>query len=507
MSAASKHIPHLLREATPAFSWRHTVTVRRETYAGLIGALLVIPQAITFSYLAGVAPVYGLYCAIFVGLMASLFGNSQMVSGPNTAVSILLGLSVLPFTGRGSPLFVEFVLLLSLMAGLIQLLIWLMRGAALFRYFSPAAIAGIKAGVGVLLITSALEGMIGLSPMTTNFFYEKFYVVATSSRELVNPYALTVAAITVATGLVLRKRWRSSYIIGAVLVGGVTGALIYGWYGPVQSDLELLGHVTLQALPFNIPRIGPQHWLFMEQVIPQAFAIAVLGLAQSLVIANDLKAATAKTLDLHKEVFAQGLANTIAPFFSSFAGSGSFNRTSVALEMGAHTPLAGMIAAVAVGLIAWILGPLLAWLPLPVISGVLALVGIGMITSNDMKALRNLIDGPVFLVTVFSVVFLGLETGIFVAMAVSVAFFVASASKVKLAISEHDDGREHIVVTGNLFFASLDRLAMHLHGDPTVHTVLDISRVSHCDATAQALISRVQAERMRHGGRLEVARE
>lgn len=192
---------------------------------------------------------------------------------------------------------------------------------------------------------------------------------------------------------------------------------------------------------------------------------------------------------------------------SKFKGSESLNRTSVAFEMGARTPLAAMIAAVAVGLIAWVLGPLLVWMPMPVIFGVLALVGIGMITGNDMKALRNLIDGPVFLATVFSVVFLGLETGIFVAMAVSVAFLVASASKVKFAISEYEHGHEHIIVTGNLFFAPIDRLARHLHGDPTVHTVLDISRVSYCDATAQGLISRVQAERIRHGGRLEVARD
>ena len=92
--------------------------------------------------------------------------------------------------------------------------------------------------------------------------------------------------------------------------------------GPVQSQLELLGHVTLQALPLNMPRLGPQHWLFMEQVVPQGVAIAVLGLAQSLVIARDLKASAARNLDLHKEVFAQGISNALSPFFSTFAGSG-----------------------------------------------------------------------------------------------------------------------------------------------------------------------------------------
>ena len=331
------------------------VDTPQEVVAGLTGALLVIPQAITFAYLAGVAPEYGLYCAVFVGFLASLFGNSPMVGGPNTAVSILLGVTVLPFAGRGSPLYTEFVLTLSLMVGLIQLCVWLLRGAAIFRYFSPAAIAGIKVGVGVLLITSALEGALGLSPLSAQFFYEKFYIAFVSWTDLVNPYAATISGITIAAGLLLKKRWPRSYVVGAVLIGSAVGGMIYALLGPVQSQLELLGHVTLQALPLNLPRLGPQHWLFMEQAVTNAAAIAVLGLAQSLVIARDLRA----NLDLHKEVFAQGVSNAFSPFFSTFAGSGSFNRTSVAVEMGARTPLAGMIAACAVVLIAWALGPFL----------------------------------------------------------------------------------------------------------------------------------------------------
>jgi len=322
--------------------------------------------------------------------------------------------------------YTEFVLVLSLMVGLMQLCIWLLRGAEVFRYFSPAAIAGIKVGVGVLLITSALEGALGLSPMMTKFFYEKFYIVLFASQALVNPYAATISGITIAAGLLLKIHWPRSYIIGAVLIGSLVGGLIYGLLGPVQSQLELLGHVTLQVLPLNLPRLGPQHWLFMEQVVPQAIAIAVLGLAQSLVIARDLKASNVRNLDLHKEVFAQGISNALSPFFSTFAGSGSFNRTSVALEMGARTPLSGIVAALSVVLIAYAVGPLLTWLPMPVIAGVMALVGVGMIQSNEFRALRNRVDGPVFLITALTVIFLDLEIGILVAVVASVGFFASA---------------------------------------------------------------------------------
>jgi SulP family sulfate permease len=496
---------NLLREVLPDLAWRRNARAATEAFAGVTGALLVIPQAITFAYLAGVAPEYGLYCAVFVGLFASLFGNSPIVGGPNTAVAMLIGLTVLRFAGRGSPLYVDFVLALSLMVGLIQLVIWLLRGAEVFRYFSPAAITGIKVGVGVWLITSAVEGAFGLSPMTTKFFYEKFYIAFSAWPDFVNPYAALLSGITIAAGLLLKVRWPRLYIIVAVLIGSVIGALIYGWVGPVQSQLELLGHVTLDVLPLHWPKLGPQQWLFLEQAFPQAMAIAVLGLAQSLVIARDLKATVTPGLDLHKEVFAQGISNTLAPFFTSFAGSGSFNRTAVNIEMGARTPLSGIIAAIAVVLIALVLGPLLTWLPMPVIAGVMALVGIGMIRPAEIRPLVNRIDGPVFLITLGSVVIQGLEIGILVAVVLSVIFFVANVSKVRFSVSE-DGGEERIVVVGALFYASLDRLAKHLHGNPKGRTVIDLSRVPFCDATANELLKRIQAEREKHGGRLEVAR-
>ena len=494
----------LLRESLPRFSWWRSVDVRREFVAGLTGALLVIPQAITFAYLAGVAPEYGLYCAVFVGFFASLFGNSPMVGGPNTAVSILIGMTVLPFAGRGSPLYTDLVMVLSLMVGLVQLCIWLLRGAALFRFFSPAAITGVKVGVGVLLITSALEGALGLSPVSTQFFYEKFYVVFGSMQDLVNPYAAAISGHTIAAGLLLKKRWPRSYVIGAVLIGSVLGALIYMWLGPLHSQFELLGHVSLQALPLNLPHLGPQQWLFIEQTVPNAIAIAVLGLAQSLVIARDLKSSVAGDVDLHKEVFAQGIANTLSPFFSTFAGSGSFNRTSVAVEMGARTPFAGLVAAGAVVVLEWALGPLLTMLPMPVIGGVLALVGVGMIQGNDLRLLRNRIEGAVLMITLLAVIFLGLEVGIFVGVVISVGFFVASASEVKMQVVR-DGGEEQVIVSGNLFYASIDRLARHLRNDPRAYTILDITRVPYCDATARQLIKKIQRERAPHGGRLDVS--
>lgn len=458
----------LLRDAIPDFSWIRTANKKKELLSGITGAILVIPQAITFAYLVGLPPEHGLYCAIFVGFLTSLLGSLPMVGGPNTAMSILIALTIMPFAGRGSPLYIDYVLLLSMLVGLIQLLIWLLRGAKLFRYFSPAAIAGINLGVGVLLITSAVEGTLGLAPLTTQFSYEKFYIAIVSWDEIVNPYSVAISSSTIISGLVMKKKFPHAYMIGAVLIGGFLGALLEGLLGPIRTEIELLGRVQIQSLPLRIPTVSLEYLLVMQEILPSAITIAILGLTQSLVIAQDLKNHVKTRVNLGKELFAQAVSNIASSFFSTFAGSGSFNRTKVAVSMGSMTPLSGLIGACAVIVIVLGLRPLLTYVPMPAMAGVLVLVGISMLQVKGVhQFLRNPIDGMVFSATILTVTLLGLEAGLAVAMVSSLGFFITGVSKVEFVVTEKDD-IERIQVTGNLFYASLDTLSYHLVNIPAI---------------------------------------
>ncbi|MEZ4414541.1 MAG: SulP family inorganic anion transporter [Gemmatimonadota bacterium] len=496
----------LRREAFPEFSsWSDTDT-RSEVIAGAVCGVLVIPQAITFAYLAGLPPEFGLYCAVFVAFLTSFFGTTPMLAGPNTAMSILLGSTILPFAGRGSPLYIEYALLLSIMVGVVQLLIWLLRGAELFRYFSPAAISGIKTGVGVLLIASAVEGAFGMTTMKTQFFYEKFYIAFASWDELVNPYAALVSSLTIGSGLVMRRRWRRTYIVGAVLIGGATGALLVGFLGPVRTDLELLGRIPMGLFPFRLPSVTHEDVLVMQEMVPSAIALAVLGLSQSLVIAQDLKSDIGSRVSLGREVFAQGVGNLVGPLFSGFAGSGSFNRTAIAVEMGGRSTLTGLVAALSVGVIAKTLGPVLTYVPMSTIAGIIALVGIGMIEVKHARRFAKMpIDAAVFALTVLTITLIGLEAGILVAAASSLLFFVVGASRLTFSFTTQGD-TEIIAVKGNLFFATLDALKLHLAGHPGGRTRLDLTRVPYCDSSALEMIESIRLERERRGGGLEVVR-
>jgi sulfate permease, SulP family len=472
----------------PRISGREAINI--ELLGALAGAMLVIPQGITFAYLAGLPPEFGIYTSIFVTLFASLFGSSSMLGGPNTAVAILIGVAVAPYAGRGSPLYIEYVLLLSFMVGLLQLLIWLARGGKYFQYLSPAAVTGITAGVGVILILSSLDGMLGLSHFTTAFFFQKLYILFSDGRELINPYTLVIGAVTVVSGLIARRYTTRYAILIAMGTGYLTGILLVARYTQMATEIELLGNVTVQLLPLSHPKMDLEYLLVGVAMLPNALAIALIGLAQSMVIVKQLRSTTDQPINIDKEVFAQGISNLLAPFFSSFAGSGSFNRTAINQAIGVKTPLAGILSAFLVLALMVSLSSLLSHMPMAVISGTLMLVGIGMIKKKEITRLIPWKgELAVFAVTLFSIIFLGLQAGLAVALIFSIVMFLVAASKLKIELSPLEDAFR-IRVEGHLFYASIDQLSEPLKRHRQENVVLDLSMVTYLDLSATEAIVR-----------------
>lgn len=496
-------IRKLLAEATPALGWRsRSGNWRTEVFAGLVGAILVIPQGITFAYLAGLPPEYGLYCAIFVTLFCSLLGSSSMMSGPNTAVAILIGTAVLPLAGRGSPVYIDFVFLLCLMVGLIQLLFWLARGARIFQYLSPASISGISAGAGFLIIMSSLDSMLDLSTFNTTFFYEKLYVIASDAVDLVNPYSLAIGLTTIAGGYVGRRYSPRYFIIIAVTAGYICGLLVaFIWPQPV-TELEYLGRMPLEWLPFSIPNINMEYLMISTKLIPYAITIAFIGLAQSLVIVRELKMETDQDINLDKEVYAQGMANFLAPFFSSFAGAGSFNRTRANQSLGATTPLSGISAAGFVLILITFLGPVLTYMPMAAMAGTLFIVGADMIKWRDIKHYAQVrSELVIYLATFLSIMFFGLAEGVVVAVILSVSVFMLHISQLDLKMEAGSTGTV-LKVKGALFYASVAHLTDRFHNHPGGDLTVDLQYTTHIDQSAVDFFVRESRHMAARGARL-----
>lgn len=451
-----------------------------ELIAGIIGALLVIPQAISFSILAGVDPEYGLYCTMYMGLIASLLGQSPIISGPNTAVAILVGTTLAQFATPGSGEYTQNLALLTLMVTACQFAFYVFRWHRIFDFISPVTIKAISTCIGILLIVSSLDGVLGVPGQGPQPFYQKLLAIP-SKVQLANPYAFCVAATTIVTGL-LSKLWWSRYYLPIALVCGLAAGIgIDQFVAADVSQMARLSAITISAMPFHLPDLS---WVELSQVKALALpsiAIAYLGLSQTLVIAKGIEATpgiddigfkaswrslVATRISLRREVLAQAAGNLSSVFLGSYPGSGSFNRTMVNLAVGSKTKVAGILSTVFVWVLVMAFADILAILPMAVIYGSLLIVGVGMIKRSEIEPImRQPKERWLFIVVIGTLLFLGLTAGIAVALVLSVALLAMSSSTLDWQVAE--DERQALVrgplnyVTARSFEQRLDQLFGH----------------------------------------------
>ncbi len=148
----------LLQRIFPFLAWLPEVngtTTKADLIAGITGAVIVLPQGVAYAMIAGLPPVYGLYTAMITPILAALFGSSRhLISGPTAAISIVVFATVNQFAAPGTPDYIAFALTLTLMAGIIQLGLWLARLGTLVNFVSHSVVIGFTAGAAVLIATS-----------------------------------------------------------------------------------------------------------------------------------------------------------------------------------------------------------------------------------------------------------------------------------------------------------------------------------------------------------------
>lgn len=333
-------------------------TLRIDANAGLLGAVLALPQSIAFATLAGLPPAWGLYTAIVPCIVAALAGsNRHVMTGPTNAVSLALAAMLAPLAVAGSPDFLRLALVLTLAVGALQAGIALLRLGALAHFISPSVMLGFTTGAAVLIAWHALDGLLGVR-LRGGF----------DPADL-QPAALAVGALTLAGTLLLRRVWPGGpTLLLSLAAGTLLGVLLTREFGQSQA---LVGALPQAWPPWQPP---PLRWSDLSQIGGMALALTIVSLGQSIAIAKALATRSGHELDVNRECLGQGLANITGSFFSCFVASGSLSRSLPNLEAGARTPLAAVFAGVLVLVLALLGGPVLAWVPMAAISALLLLV-------------------------------------------------------------------------------------------------------------------------------------
>ena len=428
--------------------WTQNVTpttLRADALAGLLGAVLVLPQGIAFATLAGLPPEYGLYTAVVPCIIAALFGSSwHVMSGPTNANSLALFAMLSPLALAFTPAYIQLALAVTLMVGVMQFLIGALRLGSLANFISPAALFGFTSGAAVLIAVYALPDFLGLQPAKERGALAVLMHVGSQLAQLDKP-ALLLGATTVLVALgvrYVRPGWPF------MLIGLATATALAAGAG---LTVRTIGQLTTPWPQFVLPQIS---WASVSELLGLAFALTIVALGQAISIAKAVAAKSGQRIDANREFRGQGLSNIVGGFFSCYVSCGSMNRSMPNLQAGARTPLAAVFAALLLLVLVAVSSPLLAKIPMAALAGLLLLVAVFLFDLARWREVFSLsrTEFAVALATLVATLTIRLEMAILLGTLLSLMTFLYRTSKPAMRTMGFDntsDDRQFVVLDNN----------------------------------------------------------
>ena len=525
-----KACPLWLYRLLPFLRWWPNVTqqtFKADSIAAFTGAMIVLPQAVAFATIAGLPPEYGLYAAMVPAIVAALWGSSwHLVSGPTTAISIVVFASISPLAEPGSPQFIGLVLTLTLLAGLIQLAMGLARLGTLVNFISHTVITGFTAGAAILIAASQIKHFFGIDMPRGAHFHEVLIQFGAHIPDI-QPWVVTVGVVTLMSGILARRYLKKlPYMIVAMVVGGVVAALVNFQFGADATGIRTVGALAASFPPLSLPDFS---FAAIQQTLFPATIIAILALTEAVAIARSVAIKSDQRIDSNQEFVGQGLSNIAGSFFSSYAGSGSFNRSGVNYASGAKTPLAAAMSAVFLLLIVLLVAPLAAYLPVASMAAILFIVAWSLI---DFHYIQEIIKRHkherIVLILTFVGTLVDLEKGIFLGILVSLLFYLYRTSQPSIReLVPSAAGRENprrkfvpcddnnpgcpqltiLRVEGSIFFGAVEHVQKHFRhvdeADPQKkHLLLSARAIGIIDLAGAEMLAKEATRRRRLGGGL-----
>ncbi len=497
-------------------------TARADLISGLTGAMIVLPQGVAFATIAGMPPEYGLYAAMMPAIIGALFGSSwHLVSGPTTAISIAVFASVSPYALAGTPEFISLVITLTFLVGLFELIMGLAKLGVLVNFISHTVVIGFTAGAAILIASSQAKHFFGINIPRGTPFYETIHQLFVQFNDI-NLYVAAVGAITLASGILVKKFVpKIPYMIAAMLVGSFSAILINQIAGG-----EGITHIkTVGALPSGLPPLShPDFSLHtLQLVFFPALVVTMLALTEAVSISRAISVRSEQRIDGNQEFVGQGLSNLIGSFFSSYASSGSFNRSGVNYTSGARTPLAAVFASIFLLIILLLVAQYAAYLPTPSMAGILFLVAWGLIDfhhiSSIMKTSRS--ETAILWVTLIGTL-IDLEKGIFIGIILSLMTYLYRTSRPAITAVVPDPDSYHFIpatdrqecpqlkmvrVNGSIFFGAVNHVQQNLleideFNPDAKHVLVVATGINFIDIAGAEMLSQEAKRRKKMGGGL-----
>lgn len=533
----------LIRRYLPVVGWLGSyrrAELPGDVIAGLVVAIMLVPQGMAYAMLAGLPAQVGLYASIAPLVLYSLFGSSRSLAvGPVAIVSLMVASTLASLAEPGSSEYVALAIVLAVLSGLALTIVGLARLGFLVNFMSHPVISGFTSAAALVIGFSQLKHLLGLDIPRSHHITDTL-MAAVERAGQINWTTVTIAGLAVAILLYAKgpmagqlkrlgvsESWADPISKSGPLISVVLGILVVRLFRlDSGAGVGIVGEVPRGLPPLTVPRFDRALW---QELLPAALLISFVGFLESVSVAKSLASKRRQKVDADQELVALGMANVGAAFTGGYPVTGGFSRSVVNFSAGANTPLASIITAALIAITVVLLTPLLYFLPQAVLAAVIVVAVVGLV---DLRTVRetwrfNKPDAVSLLATFVTVLAVGVEVGIIVGVILSLVLYLWRTSRPHMAVvgrvgdSEHfRNVKRHTVTTypnllavrvdESLYFANTayleDQLLAMVADNPEIeHLVLICSAVNFLDASALETLEML-IDRLRDSGvRLHLA--
>jgi sulfate transporter 4 len=418
------------------YEWRRTL--HKDLIAGCSVGVMIVPQSMSYAKLAGLPVQYGLYSALVPVYAYVCFGSSrQLAVGPVALISLLLstGLAKVmessghyPEDANYQELYNTLAVQTSFLVGLTYIFMGLVRLGFVTIFLSHAVISGFTTGAAVIIGMSQVKYIFGYDIERSDRIYEIVHNTLDHIDEFNwRTFLMGVTSIVALVGLKrIGKRYPKFKWVRAMGPLSVTAVTIIL---TVVFSLDDKGIPIVGSIPKGLPSFTASEWTPIENIeklYMVVISIVIVGFMESIAIAKQLASKHKYEIDSSQELIGLGMANFLGAMFQSYPVTGSFSRSAVNNESGAQSGISGMVTATMVGVVLLFLTPVFEKLPLNVLAAIVISGVLGLLDYEEAMYLWRVhkFDFSVWVTACFGTMFLGVEIGLGIAVAVSLLIVI-----------------------------------------------------------------------------------
>ena len=437
--------------------------IKNDLLSGLTVSLALVPEAVAFSFVAGVEPLVGLYAAFMVGLITSILGRPGMISGATGAMAVVM---VTLVAQHGT----QYLFATVVLTGLLQMTAGLFKMGKLIKIVPHPVMLGFVNGLAIVIFLAQLSQFKVTGPAGSLEWLD--------GKALYTMLALVALTMLIAHFLPKWTKAVPSSLAAIVAVSGVT--IFFGLDARTVGDIASISG----GLPtFSMPLV-PLNLETLKIIFPYAVILASVGLIESLLTLNVIDEMTQTKGKTNRECVAQGAANIATGFFGGMGGCAMIGQSMINITSGGRTRLSGITAAIC--LLAFILfaSPYIEMIPIAALTGVMFMVVIGTFEWSSLRLFGKIPKSDAFVIVLVSLVtvFTDLALAVVIGVIVSALTFAWKQASHLDFTATQDENKKLYNLKGSLYFASTSEFLdiFDIQNDPE-NIILDLKSANICD--------------------------